>query len=444
MKKLLSMVLVVALAFSLFAGCGNDETGAGTDEGNSKETSKGAEESKEEKVLRLATWVDPNKTTDPYVNALLEMYEEFTAETGIVIDIQTIPYDQLESKLVITNMSGDPAADIWRVSSQKLSSLVNSATLMPLDDYYNTYSDEEKADFAEAEMKATVSPLTGKKYMMLMGLHSRGLWYNKEFISEAPKTWDELYAMSEELADPDNNFYGYGFFGGKHYGNVEMTVGPAIWTAGGTICDEEGKLNFNNEKTVEAIEFMGKLVHEGLVPESCATAVQKNELHDAFKNGNIASIVTGSYMVKEFSESEVGTSGNLSYAPIPGKDGAAPNFANGWAFGIPSNSKKADLAWEFMKWFSTPEVQLAHAKINGCAPIRNSAMTDPVFKEGLWPELLSNLKDNGQAMDPLVHYQDGLEALMLAVSPYLLDESVDLNATLDEQVKNFNKKFYKE
>ncbi len=153
MKKLLSMVLVVALAFSLFAGCGNDETGAGTDEGNSKETSKGAEESKEEKVLRLATWVDPNKTTDPYVNALLEMYEEFTAETGIVIDIQTIPYDQLESKLVITNMSGDPAADIWRVSSQKLSSLVNSATLMPLDDYYNTYSDEEKADFAEAEMK---------------------------------------------------------------------------------------------------------------------------------------------------------------------------------------------------------------------------------------------------------------------------------------------------
>ena len=53
-----------------------------------------------------------------------------------------------------------------------------------------------------------------------------------------------------------------------------------------------------------------------------------------------------------------------------------------------------------------------------------------------------NLEENGHPMDPLVYYQEGLEALNLAALGYFLDPTADLKHLLDEQATGFNKQYY--
>lgn len=47
-----------------------------------------------------------------------------------------------------------------------------------------------------------------------------------------------------------------------------------------------------------------------------------------------------------------------------------------WAMGIPDNSQNKDLAWDFIRYMSSPDTA-RRAALNGNGPIRPSAYDDP-------------------------------------------------------------------
>lgn len=138
---------------SLAAGCGSgSDSGSGSSSSDSEGETAQQEEEKSEssdregKVLTMMTYIDP-ESGDATQEAVYKVYEKFTEDTGIEIELNVVPWDQAESKVVITNQAGYPS-DIALISSQKLASLVNSGALMALDEMID--ADLNRDDFSDA------------------------------------------------------------------------------------------------------------------------------------------------------------------------------------------------------------------------------------------------------------------------------------------------------
>ncbi|MEG1926593.1 MAG: sugar ABC transporter substrate-binding protein, partial [Ruthenibacterium sp.] len=370
------------------------------------------------------------------------LVKRFEEETGIDVVSEVIPGGELESKLVITNQSGEPAADLFFVSSQKMASMVNAGALMCLDDYYAALP--TLSDFNQGALDSVTYAGDGKKYLMPVSIHGRGLWYNTDYVKEAPKTLDELVEVAKSVTKPEDGFYGLTFWGQKHYGTTELILGPLTWANGGKLANEDGSAAWNNEAAAKAIQFVSDAINvHKITPESVLTA-EYDETAETFAAGNVAMIIDGTFRVTPFlKDSEIGKAGKVKFAPIPGVDGPAPCFSNGWAMAIPTNSKQPDLAWKFMEFFATPETQIEHAKFEGGLPVLNSCYDDPAFKEYPFPEFNENINQNGRPIDPFVYYQEGLESLSVVNMSYALDPTQDLTALLEESANDFNNKYYK-
>ncbi|NLG24511.1 MAG: sugar ABC transporter substrate-binding protein, partial [Clostridiales bacterium] len=369
-----------------------------------------------------------------------DLFARFSEQTGIQVEIEHVVWDQIDAKLVITNTAGAPAADLFWCSSQKLASLVNAGALRGLDD--KIAADLNAADFTDLMWSAVTYPGDGKKYMILASVHSRGLWYNTDLMPEAPKTWDELVTMGQAATNPDTNTFGFGFYGYNNYGAIEVGVAPFIWSAGGAIADDTGKATWNTPEAAEAIQFLSDLINvHKIAPESCYTS-EFTEIQEAFKAGQIASFVTGTYAVSDLMQSELGMAGKIKFAPIPGKDGPAPNFSNGWSMGIPSmtSDEQADLAWQLIKFMCDPAIQAEHSVIEGGLPTTLASYASEAFQVEPFPSFLDNLP-NGRSMDPVLHYQEELQAAIVAVNTYFYDPSQNLQDLLDNSVNEFNAQF---
>lgn len=443
-KKLLSLLLAATMVCSLAAGCGSD-SGSGSSSSDSEGETAQQEEEKSEssdgegKVLTMMTYIDP-ESGDATQEAVYKVYEKFTEDTGIEIELNVVPWDQTESKVVITNQAGSPS-DIALISSQKLASLVNSGALMALDEMID--ADLNRDDFSDAVWNAGTYSGDGKVYCLLSSVHTRGLWYNTDYVKEAPKTWDELIEVGQQVMEENEGVYGFGFWGGKHYASGECAIAPFTWAGDGKITNDDGSAAWANDAVADAVRFMSDCYNVyKITPETCMNISDYNDVAQQFAAGNIAMILDGSYAKSTFESSENGD--KFAFAPIPGKtEGeSGPSFSNGWSWVIPSNAKNPDLAWEFIKWFCQTDIQIEHSKVEGGLPVTIEAQADPIFSEGLNKAFIDNVNNTGRSMDPMVYYQEALEELSVASATYCLDPSSDLDALLKESQDAFNEKYY--
>jgi len=437
MKRIGIVVIASMMAMFALAAC-QSGTGGTSGAGGTGKTSG--------VTIKMIGGFDRYNKEDPFAVMMDEMLTEFENETGIKVEVENTPWEQLESKVVLTNEAGNPPDIAW-ISSQKLASLINADALLPLDDYVSeTYTEEDLNDFASHEKAATTSALDGKKYLFLASIHTRYLWYNKDLVQTPPTNWEELIEIGKQLTDPAKNQYGFGFWGNKHYGSVEIMYAPMIWSAGGRITDDNGRAVWDSPEAAEAVQFISDLVNvHKIAPESVLTQ-EITEIDKIFLAGNIAMILEGAYRKAAFWDlSDLGKAGKLGIAPMPGKDGPAPMFINGWSLGIPKKAKHPDAAWKFIEFFNRTENQIKHALVKGGAPTRKSAWEDERFQGEYWDMTFEVLEKYSRPMDPIVYYQEGLDALNLAGLEYMLDPgSKDLKQLLEESARNFNTKYYPE
>ena len=443
MKKLIAALMAAGLIATVMIGCGNSGTdqaagsGATTDAGSG--ASDTADTNGEDRVLTLLHYFDPHDSGDPYSVGFMALLDKFYEETGIAVNLETVPWNEIESVLVMTNLSGSPSADMSWVGSQHLASLVNAGTLRPLNDFFDSI---DTSDFIPTALEAAVHPGTGNKYIAMTSVHSRGLWYNRELVDAAPANWDELIETAVAATDSDTNTFGFAAFTPRAHDPMELYVGPWAWSTGAVLGNDDGSAAWDNEGVQRAIQMVSDLrnVHQ-VMPESSFVS-DRVEILESFLNGNIAMILEGTFAYAPIMESALGQSGNIGFAPIPGAYGPAPGFTNGWSMAIPSNSAQPELAMEFMRFMLRPDVQVMHSMFDGGLPILNESFEDDFFAEALLPEIIDNLRNNGSTMDPFVYYVEALGAISLVNVSFALDPSQDLAEMLAESVRDFNRMYY--
>ena len=369
--KSASVLGTVTLASLLLVACGSKPAEKAADTGSS--------EAKE-----ITLYVEDQYKA--YAETVAKAYKE---QSGTTVNIKS--GDQMGGldKLSLDNQSGQ-APDVMMAPYDRVGSLGTDGQLSEVK-----LSDGAKTDDTT---KSLVTAADGKVYGAPAVIESLVMYYNKDLLKEAPKTFAELeelakdskYAFAGEegktsafLADWTNFYYAYGLLAGN----------------GGYVFGQNGKdpkdIGLANDGAIAGIEY-AKTWYEKWPKGMQDTEGAGNLIQTQFQEGKTAAIIDGPWKAQAFKDAKV----NYGVATIPtlpnGKNYAA--FGGGKAWIIPSSTKNLEGAQKFVDYLVSTEQQKAFYDATNEIPANTEARA---YAEGKKDELTTAVIEQFKNAQPM-------------------------------------------
>jgi multiple sugar transport system substrate-binding protein len=198
--------------------------------------------------------------------------------------------------------------------------------------------------------KSSYNPNTKKYYSFCHGwvidpgCYRKSLWQNAG-KAQGPDTWEDLITFGAKIKKEQGIQLGVGL---SQELDSNMAARAILWSFDSSIQDEAENVVLNNERTLEALNYMAKLFKESMVPEVFAwTAVSNNQALIAGK----ASYILNSISAYRSAQKEVPEiAKDIYFVPaLKGPRGTRWSCEHViYNYIIPNYSKKADLAKEFL------------------------------------------------------------------------------------------------
>lgn len=356
------------------------------------------------------------------IRAAQNNLEEFEEQTGIKVNFEIYEFQEAINKVQISAAGGGGDIDVICYRPvQETTTWYENGYFEVLNDYIEAAGDDYNYnDFFESAREATQvdGNIVGIPYLM----EGEILWYNKDLFEkydvEVPTTFDELLEVAEACYDPDNNSYGIALRG---EGNGAVTqFSGFLYGFGGDFYDEEGNATMNTPEALAALEYYAKLIQYG--PDGMA-ALGQTESVNWFNQGLTAMRIDAYSQTFNHTDPEQSTiSDKVGYAMFPeGPIGeSTPYNTVAWAYGISSSSQNKEAAWEFIKWISSPEMEVQGMLESGWSA-RASAWADERVQEYLDPELAEVVAEIGEVGKPYDRPHNANSAEVRAIVGQMID-----------------------
>ena len=285
------------------------------------------------------------------LSALEEHIGTFEEESGIEVDIRTLPFDTLRTVLQTQLRSGD-GPDVFSYGSGPSfgGALVEAGLVEDLTEEYEE-RDWQVYDFAKE--RVTVD---GKTYGVPGELETIGLFYNKDVFAELgleePQSVDELRAAADAVKASGKTPFAVGDKEGWEGGHLlSMALSSAIGSKG----MEElfaGERSWESPEVVAALSLWKEFDEAGYLPES-PTSVDYDTSIAQFFSADAAMIPTGSWLVGEIEDN---TDFEVGYIPFPAPDGPGI-FTGGLGSGpyVSASTDNPDGAIELVDFLASEE-----------------------------------------------------------------------------------------
>jgi multiple sugar transport system substrate-binding protein len=199
------------------------------------------------------------------------------------------------------------------------------------------------------------------------------LYYDKDYFSGAPKTWDDIMKVAKSKAKPPK-LYGWSARGVK--GNpIMMTYLPLLNSYGGNFVNDDWSPGFTGSEGVGALERLMSFIP--YMPSGVAEFDTDQETQ-VMLQGKCTALTeyTGlTHRVDDESSSKV--VGKIDMAATPAQEKSGPAIGT-FICSIASGSKNPQGAKQFLEWFTSSKVQKDFARDGGSAAVTGSALTDSV------------------------------------------------------------------
>ncbi|MDR1692368.1 MAG: extracellular solute-binding protein [Oscillospiraceae bacterium] len=280
----------------------------------------------------------------------------FTPETGIKVKLSIMP-DQ--NKLVLASAAGtqpDMALAIERHIPFDLALRDAIYDLTNFPDFWDV-----AGRFAPGALIPYI--YNDGVYGLSESLDFQALVYREDILDslglEPPDTWYDVADMMSELQRFDMSFY-MPIASGVGYKWFNQTS-PLIYQFGGDFYEEDGTgTTINQPNAVKGITLLGDLFTTYALNE------QVMSFFNAFRYGQTPVGITGNadYLLIKYGAPELTGQWKLAAPPgIPQEDGTVSRWfiSNGRASTIFTNSDKKEEGWEFLKWWTSEDVQSEYA-----------------------------------------------------------------------------------
>lgn len=279
--------------------------------------------------------------------------EQFTPQTGIEVDLSLMP-DQ--TKLVLANASGDSPDVATGVNYSIPFELGIRGALKDLTAF------PDFADVAERYNAGLIMPyvIGDKIYALPETMNFQVMFYRKDILDklglEVPDTLEDVQAMLPDLQMRGLNFY---YPTARTVGmKTFLDTTPILFQSGGTLYDGAiDKAVLTSEENVEGFTTLTNLFTIYNLPKDVPNFYQH------FRNGDYPIGISdfGNYNMISNAAPEI--DGSWGVAPIPGvknEDGEVIRYSSAGAestFLFASTPEREQMAWEFVKWWSSAGVQ---------------------------------------------------------------------------------------
>lgn len=299
----------------------------------------------------LQVWVNRSRQ---YLEIMQKMIDEdFTEKTGIKVDLSLMP-DQ--NKLVLANASGDApdiATGINYAIPFELGIRGAIKNLSQFDDFKEVAAQYPEGLLVPATIEDGIYALPETRNFWVM-------YYRKDILDklglEVPNTMEDVEKMLPELQMRGLNFY-YPTAGMVAMKTFHGTT-PLLFQNGASIYGTyAGDTTINSESAVKGFKELTELFTIYNLPKDIPSFYQH------FRNGDIP-IGIADYTVYNLltnAAPEIANSWGIALIPgVEDKDGNVARYSAGGAEStvmFKSNTEREAQAWEFMKWWSSAEVQ---------------------------------------------------------------------------------------
>lgn len=398
---------------------------------------------------------------DP-ANALVELSKDFTAETGIEMNFEFVPWtnftDRFQNEL---NSKGD-LCDLLIGDSQWLGGSAENGHYVKLNDFFDREG-ISMDDFLPATVYAySTWPKGSPNYWALPAMGDALGWvYRKDWFArpelrsefkakyghdlEPPKTWTELRNIGEFFQGREidgKTVYGMAINTERGSEGITMGVTAAMYAWGFRYDNPNQPYQMdgytNGPDAAEALEFY-KSIYQCCVPPGHSDAYMVANL-DAYKSGTVAMQMNWfAFFPGIAKDPDVG--GDKSGFFVNPSQKVEASTLGGQGISVVSYSKNQDDALKYIKWFATPGVQAKWWELGGYS-CHNSVLKDPGFVNSApfaadFLLAMSGVKDFWQ--EPA--YAELLQAMQKRVHDYVVADIGTSQEALDKLVEDWTEIF---
>ena len=350
MKKIIAMLLVLAMALSLVA-CGGGEKEAAAP------AAPEAAENAGPQAITLKVWAPQvdQETEESWLPVMLAKFEKAHPEYAITWDVGVC--GEGDAAGIVKN---DPsaAADVYFYANDQMGTLIEAGALAKLG---GSYLENVKANFSQTHVDL-LTYTDGGVYGFPTAPNTWFMWYNKSVFSEEDiKSLNTMLEKGVVSFPMDNSWYTGSFWFG---------VGGTVFGPQGN--DAAAGIDFSSDLCVEAAKFM---------VDFAANPNFKNDVDGTgvagMLDGSIHAMFSG-----DWEEPNLAALGeDLGCAVLPtftmnGTDYQMKSFASNKAVGVNPNAKFPKAAMQLAQFLTSAEALELRYEKSGYIPAVNGVEVD--------------------------------------------------------------------
>lgn len=394
-------------ALSLLGACGNGDSGTGGDT--------------DATVDELSVWImgDGNEQAQG-------IFDSYTEETGIDINLQSIPWSSAHDRLLTAVASGD-GPDVVQMGSSYMAEFTDAGALADLTEYIEASDSLDPDNFYEGNINTT--NIDGAYYGVPWYTETRALYYRTDLLEEVgypegPSTWDELYDAAIQLSERGDGMYGFDI------NFDEPTFGFMYARQNGSeIITEDNQAVVNEPEFVEAIDYLKEFVDNGASPNQDLGL----ELSQTFGGeGVVPMFISGPWSITNINNETTDIEGDWSIRTLP--EGPENNMSNtgGANLSVWSSSDNVEEAVNLIEHMTSTESLLTYYENTSSLPARMDTWDEEPF-QGEYIEVFGEQLETSEHM-PVIKEWDAIAQSYLSTFESIMIGGADTQDALD----NFN------
>ena len=270
-----------------------------------------------------------------------------------------------------------------------LDKLINSTAVIEGTNEVMGLTAEQKADFIESYYNEGLAYGDGKMYTLPMSKSTDVLYYNKTFFNEhglkVPTTWDEMWAVCEQILAIDPDCYPLGY--DSEY-NWFITMCEQM-KSGYTSAEDGGKYLFNNDTNKAFVKKLHDMYQKGYFTTQELYGSYSSSLFvettDTRCYMSIASSGGAAYQMSNWDTADGSFAFEVGVAPIPQYDANNKKvISQGPSLCILQNGNTSEqqivASWLFIKFLCTNvDFQAEFSMASGYTPVLKSVTENEAY-----------------------------------------------------------------
>jgi len=303
----------------------------------------------------------------PFESAMEKLWDSFCKQTGCTMEAEMVPMDLHPLHEATLEHKGLANGD-WDVAH------INTDWIF---EAYTNGAVENLKDYIESNPPANY-PIGWSNSLLRMQLFGQDIMglpfhdgpecfiYRKDLFNdlkekeayesrfgkplEVPKTWEDFQQVARFFNRPEQNLYGSVFACLPDGHNTVFDFSLQLWTRGGSLVDDDGKIKIDTTQAIEGLEFYRQLVKDKEAVHPKSAEYESVQAGMAFARGEVAMMVNWfgfASMCEVYEESKVKGKVDIELLPhSEGNESASLNVY--WLYAIGSGSKNKNLAYDFI------------------------------------------------------------------------------------------------